>query len=159
MSEQAGDGFVEHLTRQERWDRHYLALARFWAELKSKDPSTKVGAVVVDVNNNVAALGYNGFPRGVEDREDRYNEREVKYALVMHAEANALLLAGERARGGTLYGWPLFTCNECAKLVIQSGIARVVTPPPAEERWQSSYEWSKTMYREAGVEVLLYPNV
>lgn len=145
--------------RQERWDRDYLHLAKFWAELKSKDPSTKVGSVLVSEDGRREYLGYNGFPRGVEDTPERYNERETKYKLVVHAEANVILKAGLDARGGTIYGWPLFTCNECAKLVIQSGIKRVVSIIKKDDkaaRWQSAYEISEMMYNEANVEWILY---
>ena len=142
---------AEH--RQERWDRDYLALARFWAEQKSKDPSTRVGAVLVSEDGLREYLGYNGFPRGVHDTAERYENREEKYQFVVHAELNAILKAGLDARGGTLYVWPLFTCNECAKAVIQAGIRRVVTPTACVERWAEANEIAQQMYGEAGVEV------
>lgn len=139
--------------RQRRWDLDYLALAEFWARRKSKDPSTKVCAVVVDANNDVAALGYNGFPKGVDDSPERYADRAVKYSLVVHAEQNALSIAEGRSRGGTIYIWPLFSCNECAKIVIQRGIRRVVSPSPDNTRWSSAYDTALLMYKEAGVQV------
>lgn len=138
--------------KQRRWDMNYLALASWWANCVSKDPSTKVGSVVVSADGRREYLGYNGFPRGVEDTEERLNDRPTKYGLVVHAEANALLKAGTDAIGGTLY-CTLFTCNECAKLVIQSGITRVVCYEEDPARWQDSFEISRLMYAEANVSV------
>lgn len=144
--------------RQERWDRDYLSLARFWAERKSKDPSTKVGAVIVDDQLTVRSLGYNGFPRGVEDTPERLRDRELKYELVVHAEMNALLTAHASVRGCTLYAWPLPSCSNCAKMIIQAGIRRVVFPPlegDVQLRWATSWARAYAMYKEAGVEVSL----
>lgn len=147
------------MANNSNWDRRFLELAEHIATW-SKDPSTKVGAVLVGPNNLVIGMGYNGFPRGVVDSEERLNDRETKYAMVVHAEANAILMAGTKAAGATLYVWPTFImppiCNECCKLVIQSGIKEVVgyKPDPTNERvkrWIKSIEISQTMCREAGV--------
>jgi len=139
-----------------KWDLRYLRLARFWAAQCSKDPSTKVGAVLVSADDKREYLGYNGFPRGVNDDPVRYADRELKYKLVVHAEINAVLKAGKDAVGANLYVYPLFSCSECAKIVIQAGIARIVAPRPAEERWQSSYDTALMLYKEAHVEVEFY---
>lgn len=101
----------------------------------------------------VVGMGYNGFPRGVDDHPDRYANRELKYSLVVHAEPNAILEAGKECRGATLYVWPMFTCNECAKLVIQSGIKKVCAPKQRMNRWGGSMDIALMMYEEAGVEV------
>lgn len=137
-----------------KWDGRFLELAKHVASW-SKDPSTQVGAIIVRPDTNtVMGMGYNGFPRGVHDHEDRYANRPLKYAMVVHAEANAILEAGKACEGATLYVWPLFTCNECAKLIIQSGIKKVLCPKiVSAERWQESYNTSIIMYEEAGVEV------
>ncbi len=143
------------IQRAHRWDRKFLRLARYWACENSKDPSTKVGAVIVNQLNRVVGLGYNGFPGGVADLPERLNDRPTKYQFVVHAEANAILNATADVRGCTVYVWPLFTCNECAKLVIQAGIKRVVCPERSDEdtwRWGPSFESAQTMYREAGVQ-------
>lgn len=132
------------------WDDRFMALAQHLAGW-SKDPSTQVGAVIVDDNRRVRGMGYNGFPRGVNDDRARYRNRDVKYPRVVHAELNAVLEAGSECEGATLYIWPLFSCNECAKAVIQSGIKRVVAPKPAEDRWMSAYDIALEMYREASV--------
>lgn len=142
-----------------KWDRRMLELAKHIASW-SRDPSTQVGAIISDPRHIVVGLGFNGFPRGVHDEEERYNDREQKYAMVVHAEANAILMAGDRCKGATLYVYPSFVlppiCNECAKLVIQSGIREVVgyEPDPNEgraARWKQSIEISQQMCKEAGV--------
>jgi dCMP deaminase len=139
--------------KQRKRDHAYVSLAMFWAETKSKDPSTQVGAVLVSADGKREYLGYNGFPRGVEDHPERYADRASKYAYVVHAELNAILKAGRDSEGATLYTWPLATCNECAKAVIQAGVARVVSPTIPNGRWQDSQDIAMIMYNEAGVVV------
>ena len=155
--------------RQEKWDRHYLNLAREISRA-SKDPSTKVGAVIV-TDNQIVGTGYNGFARGVIDLDERYLDREMKYKYIVHAEVNACLFAGHRARNGSIYIWPTIgfppTCNECAKVVIQSGIKRVVgfelSPEDKSlhklnaDKWRRAAEISEQMYHEAGVKLVEVP--
>lgn len=143
----------------ELWDRRYLELAKHVSQW-SKDPSTKVGAVLVSKDGE-EFLGYNGFPRGVVDSPERWNDRDTKLRYVVHAEANAILKAGHAAKGGILYVYPTFAvpavCSDCAKLVIQSGIKGIVCyyPSPEDEerakRWAASMETSRTMLKEAQV--------
>ena len=122
----------------------------------SKDPSTKVGAVIVDYDRRVIGTGYNGFPRGVNDDAARYQEKAVKYRLVVHAEANAILNAVKSVWGHTLYTTK-FPCTGCAKLIIQSGISVVVTPPPdLEGTWAEDARDSIQMMKEACVFVRTY---
>ena len=148
------------MNKSTKWDRKYLSLAKYIAETWSKDPSTKVGAVVVNWQASQEFIGYNGFPKGVDDFDFRYNNRETKYKYVVHDEVNALLKAGQLARGATLYVYPSFSsppvCNECAKLVIQSGIVEVVGYPPDLKnprvaRWAESIAITREMFTEAGV--------
>lgn len=124
----------------------------------SKDPSTKVGAVIVDRERRVISLGYNGFPRRVHDLEERYSTRELKYELIVHAEANALLTSPSSVMGCTLYTTPLPTCARCAGLVIQAGIARVVSMTRSDSNinWATSCDLASQMYEEAGVEFKVY---
>lgn len=138
-----------------KWDRRFLDLAEHISKW-SKDPSTQVGAVIVDNKRRIVGLGYNGFPAGVEDTEERYFDREVKYSMVVHAEVNAILNAVREVKDCSLYVSPLFTCNECAKLIIQSGISRVVAIDERTDRWNSKHEVSKKMFSEAGVEYRIY---
>ncbi len=114
-----------------RWDEYFMAIAKLSA-LRSKDPNTQVGACIVDSNNRILSIGYNGAPNGFHDDVfpwDREGEKmETKYAYVCHAELNAILnYRGSRKdlEGATIYV-DLFPCNECAKLIIQSGIKKVI---------------------------------
>ncbi|WLB77042.1 deoxycytidylate deaminase [Bradyrhizobium elkanii] len=84
--------------KQERWDRYFLKVAQA-VSTASKDPSTKVGAVIVRPDRTMASFGYNGFPRGIADTDERLNNREVKYDLVVHGEINAILTAREPLHG------------------------------------------------------------
>jgi dCMP deaminase len=147
----------------DQWDRRFLELARHIAQW-SKDPSTKVGAVLVDPEMKyVVGMGYNGFARGVYDTVDRLNDRPTKYRFVVHAEVNACIVAGERARGAVLYVWPSFLlppiCADCAKVAIQCGVAQVVGYEESDigrdvdERWRDSILAAREMLLEAGVAV------
>jgi dCMP deaminase len=136
-----------------KWNERFIGLAKHVA-LWSKDPSTQVGAVVVDEQHRIVSLGFNGFPRGVEDKPERYLDKPTKYSMVVHAEVNAILTANHPVVGCILYS-SLFTCNECAKLVIQSGIKHVVSPKPDKPHWQASFDTAMLMYKEAGVGVTL----
>ncbi len=144
----------------EKWDRKYLELAKYIATNWSKDPSTKVGAILVNFEYGQEFIGYNGFPYGVNDDETRYADRELKYKLVVHAESNAIRKAGLLAKGSTLYVYPSFTlppiCNECAKLAIQAGIKEVVgyladPDDPRVKRWEESIGIARMMLQEAGI--------
>ena len=139
----------------DKWDSRFMDLANFVAGW-SKDPSTQVGAVIANANTKrVVSMGFNGFPAGVEDSEDRLETREIKYEMVVHAEANALLFAGPAAEGCTLYVTPLPPCARCAVLIIQAGISRVVCPTPdkSKEPWATQSRISETMFGEAGVQL------
>jgi dCMP deaminase len=143
------------------WDRWFLGLAQY-ISTASKDPSTKVGAVIVDKNRIIRGIGYNGFPRGVKDTPARYADRELKYKLVVHAEVNALLNATGSVQDCSIYVWPTLmvpaVCPECCKAVIQSGIKRVVGwKGETQERWQDMAHISEMMLREAGVSIFQIP--
>lgn len=142
--------------RQAKWDLRYLELARF-VSAWSKDPSTKTGAVIVDPDQRVVSLGYNGFAKGVDDSPERYADRELKYKMVSHCEVNAVLFAErDRLKGATLYTYPFISCSRCAVQMIQAGITRCVGPVlPAhlQERWGEDLKLTRTMFAEAGVEL------
>jgi dCMP deaminase len=143
--------------KQKKWDERFLRLAREVATW-SKDPSTKVGAVIVRSNRTVASLGYNGFARGVLDNSERYEKRELKYEMIVHAEENALLNSPERMDGYTLYVTPLPPCCRCAGSIIQHGIKRVVIERrKLSPDWEKSFEVAKTMFEEAGIKVDIVP--
>lgn len=110
------------------WDEAFVLVSDLIA-MRSKDPSTQVGACIVNDDNVIVGLGYNGFPRGCHDDNlpwCREGETlDTKYAYVVHAEANAIMNANDSVSGCRIYV-NLFPCNECAKMIIQSGIKEVV---------------------------------
>lgn len=111
------------------WDEYFMAIALISAE-RSKDPNSQVGACIVDDNNKIVSLGYNGSPIGFDDDKDMNWEREgdflnTKYAYVCHSELNAILNSKIPVSGCRVYV-TLFPCNECAKAIIQSGIKEVI---------------------------------
>lgn len=144
-----------------KWNDRFMRLAHEVSDW-SKDPSTKVGCVIVDAEKRIISVGYNGFPRGVEDHEDRLNDRSIKYLMVQHAEANAItnaasINAGERLRGATAYVTH-HPCSNCAGLLIQAGIKKIVTLEPDggfAERFKDSFEASRMMFTETNMEVVL----
>jgi dCMP deaminase len=123
----------------------------------SKDPSTKVGAVIVDHDRRIVGTGYNGFPRGVNDDEERYAEKMVKYKMVVHAEANSIMNAVKSVRDCTLYATK-FPCTECTKLIIQMGISRVIAPAVKYDGsvWAEDAVFSTQMLKEALVSIHTY---
>jgi dCMP deaminase len=142
-------------TIMDKWDIRFLALAQHIAAW-SKDPSTKCGAVIVDGNRKIVGVGYNGFPRGVDDQSYRYDNRDSKLKLTVHAEANAILNANNSVEHCDLYVWPLPPCNECAKLIIQAGICNVFAPKLTGElkkRWNDSVGYTHMMFSESGVDL------
>ncbi|MGE4571047.1 MAG: dCMP deaminase family protein [Gammaproteobacteria bacterium] len=142
----------------DKWDNRYLSLAKEVATW-SKDPSTQVGAVTVGTKKEVLSQGFNGFPRGIKDTDERYNHRETKYKFVVHAEMNAIYNAtysGTSLDGATLYIYGLPICSECAKGIIQVGIKKVVIEKSKElENWNESLQLSQEMFSEAGVELII----
>ena len=136
------------------WNRRFLVLAEHIATW-SKDPSTKVGAVIVDADRRIISTGYNGFPRDVEDLDQRLNNRDVKYEMIVHGEINAIVFANQSLQGTTLYTWPFMPCSRCAGIVIQSGIRTVVAPYNDNPRWKLSFELTEQMFREAGVRLII----
>jgi len=111
-----------------KWDEYFMGVANLSA-LRSKDPNTQVGACIVNQDKRIVGIGYNGLPFGCSDDEFPWvNDTDYlnsKYPYVVHAEANAILNATTSLKGCTLYV-NLFPCNECAKLIIQSGIKEIV---------------------------------
>lgn len=147
-----------------KWDRYFLKEAEFHARELSKDPSTKVGAVIVKDGKNCLLWGFNGFPEGIDDNE-RLNDREVKNEIIIHAEVNCILKAaryGIPILGTTMYiaacnvdgdVWGGPPCHKCMPLIIQSGIAEIVTWPFKDlpSRWKSSLDKSMKLIKESGI--------
>lgn len=137
------------------WHKRFLELAAHTA-CWSRDPNRKVGAVIVRPDKTVASLGFNGFPRGVADDVSRYENRELKNEMVVHAEMNAILHAREPLHGYTLYVWPFHPCSRCAAAIIQSGITHVVTVPWETTNWGETIKIAAQMMKEADVGMTIF---
>lgn len=135
------------------WDERFIDLAAHISQW-SKDPSTKVGAVIVDHERRIVSTGYNGFPMGMPAQPWMYMDRLYKLERVVHAEANAILFADrEKLINSTIYTYPLPPCADCAKLIVQSGIGRVVVPNvDIQERWSDSCGVARHIFKEAEIE-------
>mmetsp|Transcript_70933 Transcript_70933/g.122960 ORF Transcript_70933/g.122960 Transcript_70933/m.122960 type:complete len:310 (+) Transcript_70933:71-1000(+) len=138
------------------WDDYFMSVA-FLTAMRSKDPSTQVGACIVNEQNRIVGVGYNGFPSGIADealpwaKEAPDGELSTKHPYVCHAELNAVLNKNaESCRGCRLYT-TLFPCNECAKVIIQAGIRRVVYASDKHRR-RISDQASRRLFSLAGVE-------
>jgi dCMP deaminase len=144
------------------WDSYFLDIAETVRQ-KSKDPSTKVGAVLVDKNNSIFSTGFNGFPIGIDESDLSRWERPIKYEYVCHAERNAIALAarkGSATGGATIYlvgmGPPTVPCTECTKMIIQSGVIRVVGRAfkSMPQTWEKDFSFSLHLLVEAGIEFI-----
>lgn len=138
----------------EWWDRWFLGLAEYIATA-SKDPSTKVGAVIIDKARRIISTGYNGLSRKNKDTAERLHNRELKYKMIIHAEKNAILFAHGSLEGCTLYTWPFMPCSGCASFVSQSGITRVVSPFSDNPRWIDDFKLSEELFQDAGIELVI----
>ena len=136
-----------------KWSERFLDLANHIATW-SKDPTTQVGCVIVDKQNRIVSIGFNGFPRGVKDLVERYDDRPTKHLFLAHAERNALDNAPLSVEGCTLYS-PLLPCNECAKSIIQKGIKKVISYKPTADVPHFNWDVTKKMFREAGIALYL----
>ena len=141
------------LTLLNKWDARWLEIAGV-VSTWSKDPSTKIGAIAVK-DKRLVSTGYNGFPRGIQDYDDRWNNREEKYKYVVHAEMNCIYNANyhnQSLKGSTMYIVGLPVCHECAKAIIQAGVVRVVAEfKDAPLKWARSTEITEKMFKEAGI--------
>ena len=143
------------------WDQYFMGIAIMSAN-RSKDPNTQVGACIVDQDNRILTVGYNGMPSGCNDDEmpwDREGEGMAsKYFFVCHAELNAILnyRGGGTLRGSRCYV-TLFPCNECAKAIIQAGIKEVIYMCDKYADSESTMA-SKKMFEMAGVKYTEYEN-
>ncbi len=141
----------------EKWDKRFLELAQLVATW-SKDPSTKVGAVIVDNLKRVKGVGFNGFARGILDSDKLLTDRNEKLNRTIHAEINAVLNSCKDITGHTVY-LTIPPCNICASFLIQAGIKRIVWYKPSDElmkRWGDSWTLSYDLLREANIEYSKY---
>lgn len=132
----------------------------------SKDPSTQVGAIITSADNHLISAGFNGFPRGIADTEERLNNRDIKLSLVVHAEMNSILAAaklGISLKGSNMYIaatdksgliWGGEPCDFCVKHIIQAGISKIISYPRKNipSRWHKSLDLSKALIEEVGIE-------
>jgi dCMP deaminase len=144
------------MTAKTNWDRRFMELARHIATW-SKDRSTKVGVVIVGLDNDVRATGYNGFPRGIDDDVEDRHDRPHKYRWTEHAERNAIYnaaRAGVPLAGCRMY-LPWFPCMDCARAIVQSGIDELVAlePDVTHATWGEDFLYALELLTEAGVKV------
>lgn len=138
------------------WNKKYSDLAKLIASW-SKDPSSQIGCVAIGKHGQVISQGYNGFPRGIDDNEERLYNRPLKYKYIVHAEMNCIYnasLSGISLESSTMYIYGLPVCNECAKGIIQSGVSEVRAYYPKTKdvsRWKDSMELTVSMFREANL--------
>lgn len=133
------------------WDKRYIEMAQLVASW-SKDPRKQVGAVITK-ENYIMGIGFNGFPRGIEDTRERLEHKELKLKLILHAEVNAIMNA--RGQGDTIYVFPCLPCMPCFMQLVQTGIRRVVTSQLSLGRktnWDDALV--KQIASEIGVEIL-----
>lgn len=151
---------MKQTEKQRLKDQRFLEITK-QVSTWSKDPRTKVGAVLVGHKDQIISQGFNGLPRKIEDTEERLNNRELKNKLVIHAEMNAIFNAifnGASTENATLYVSGLPCCHDCAKGIIQTGITRVVmdkSPLERPGRWGESGELALEMFRESGVDACI----
>lgn len=145
---------MEIKSDRQKWAKRFMEIANLVATW-SKDPSTQVGCVIADESHRIISMGYNGFPRGVKDLEERYNDRPTKQLFVAHAERNAIDNSPMSVSGCTLYT-PLEPCSECAKSIIQNGIKKVVTYK-RDDIPHFHWQVTRQMFKEAGV-IIYYIN-
>lgn len=141
------------------WDEYFMGIAVL-SSLRSKDPNTKVGACIVDSDNKVVSIGYNGMPKGLDEeklsRRNDGDDLDLKYLYVCHAEFNAILNIrnGSSLKDTKIYV-TLFPCNECAKAILQTGIKEIIY---ISDKYADSVETraSKRMLDLAGIKYSKY---
>ena len=143
----------------DKWDIRFVRIAKEVAEW-SKDPSTQVGSIAVK-NRKIIATGYNGFPKGIEDKQAHLHDREMKLKLTVHAEKNMIYNAvehGVKLEGSTVYIWGLPTCVECWKGLVQVGVSRVVMPDIefTDDKWKEGCKFAKEYMEKADINITEY---
>ena len=162
-TEDIGENSREYEKRERKWDQRFLRLARE-VSTWSKDPSTKVGCVIVDKEKRIVSVGCNGFAQKTNDTTERLNDRELKYKIVLHSEDNALLFADRnRLPGCTVYTYPFPPCSNCASKIIQAGADRVVALAPInnglKERWGVKNSLAVELFEEAQVDFTIIEDI
>jgi len=143
----------------DKWDKRFVKVAKEISDW-SKDPSTHVAAIAVR-DRKIIATGYNGFPKGIEDKESLLYNRDTKLGLMVHAEKNMIYNAvehGVKLKGSTVYVWGLPCCDECWKGLVQTGVSRVVMPNVAEHggKWFEGCTYAKNCMETVGINITEY---
>ncbi len=133
-----------------KWHERFLKLAKF-VSTWSKDPSSQVGAVIVDQSKRIVGLGYNGLARGIDNEEEILNNRDLKIEQIIHGEINAILNSNKSCRNCILYVWPFMPCSRCASIIVQSDIVEVIAPFSDNERWTKSFKLARKIFKTANV--------
>jgi dCMP deaminase len=123
----------------------------------SKDPSTKCGAVITDKKFRIISTGYNGFPENFPDDSDLYNNRDMKYNLMVHSEVNAILFANRKLEGCYIFCYPMIPCCRCATVIAQSKIDTVIFPTLPKhlaKRWAESEKISKLIFSKCSINII-----
>lgn len=136
------------------WHDRFLKLAEHIAGW-SKDPSTQVGAVIINDARVIISTGYNGLPPDIEDTDEILQNRELKYKHIIHGEINAMSFADRDITGFTLYVWPFQPCSICADTIIKRKIARVIAPSSNNPRWVEDFKVSTEKLERAKIELVL----
>jgi dCMP deaminase len=139
----------------DKWDKRFLDLAKTVGTW-SKDPSTGVGAIIVDELRRVRGVGFNGFARGIKDSHDLLEDRHAKLNRMVHAEINAVLNSSTNIDGCTIY-LTIPPCNMCTNFLIQAGVKRIIWLKPSKElieRWGESWALSYSLLQEANIEYI-----
>ena len=140
-----------------KWDERFLEMAKL-VSTWSKDPSTKVGSVIVRPDLSVASVGFNGFPQNTKDDPELYADRDIKYSKIVHAEVNAMCFCQDRDLFGyTIYVYPFLICDRCFVQAVQKRIAKVVAPKltgEAAERWEPSFKKVREYAKECYIEIV-----
>ena len=137
------------------WDEYFMGIA-FLSAMRSKDPSTQVGACIIDEDRKIIGIGYNGFPMGSSDDVMPWGKEgdflNTKYPYVVHAELNAILNSIKSLKDSAIYVTH-FPCNECAKAIVQAGIRKVVFYSDKHKNLDST-KASRMIFENAGVEMV-----
>ena len=145
----------EKQARQKKWDIYFLMEAAL-ISTRSKDPSTKCGAVIVAPNLSIVSKGYNGLPTCYPDSQAQLENRAWKYESIVHCEVNAMIFAARNLCGHTLYTWPLLSCSRCASQLSQAGIERFVGLKNNIDRWEENLQLTKENLRESHISYTEY---
>ncbi|MBT5188204.1 MAG: dCMP deaminase family protein [Kordiimonadaceae bacterium] len=130
------------------WDECFMTMAET-VSMRSKDMTTKVGVIIVSEEKNHVAIGYNGFPTGMSENQSRWDN---KSSYVVHAELNAVINAKTDISGWTVYT-TMFPCTECTKMLLQTGVSRVVYKDRSSASVEDSWKFSKVLLEEMGISV------